>query len=108
MSGIRRQEAVSMDALIERFIRELKLASGLNRQRIYAAWDLASGASRYTLDRYFDRGSLVITISSAMARNSLFMQKNSILDNINRILLADELFSKKEGQKVFVRNLILK
>lgn len=41
---IHRKEAVSMDELVKQYIRSMKLAAGLNTQRIFAAWDACSGA----------------------------------------------------------------
>ena len=38
-NGLRRRDAVGMDELVEDFIRDMKLASGLNRQRVAAAWN---------------------------------------------------------------------
>ncbi len=44
--AIGRQEAKGMDELISAYIKEMKLASGLNSQRVFAAWDEVSGAAR--------------------------------------------------------------
>ena len=59
---LRRQEAVGMDELVSQFIREMRLSSGLNRQRAAEAWAAVSGASRYTLDVSFDRGIMICAI----------------------------------------------
>ena len=50
---IHRKEAVSMDQLVQQYIKSMKLAAGLNTQRIFAAWDACSGAGPFTLRRYF-------------------------------------------------------
>ena len=41
---IRRKEALTMEEVIDQFIKSAKLASGLNTQRIFSAWDECSGA----------------------------------------------------------------
>ena len=45
-NALRRREAVGMNELVESFIKEMKLASGLNRQRVVEAWYSVSGAQR--------------------------------------------------------------
>ena len=52
-NGIRRKEAVGMEALIADYIKEMKLEAGLNRQRVFEAWDTVSGAAAYTVDRFY-------------------------------------------------------
>ena len=49
-----RKEAVPMDLLVSQYIKEMKLVNGLNRQRIFEAWDVASGAGGYTVNKYID------------------------------------------------------
>ena len=55
---IGRKDAQGMEELIGQYIREMKLASGFNRQRVFEAWDAVSGASRYTIGRFFRDGML--------------------------------------------------
>ena len=43
-NGLRRRDAVSMDELVEEFIRDMKLVSGVNRLRVTAAWNAVSSA----------------------------------------------------------------
>ena len=50
---LHRKEAVSMEEVVDRFIKGMKLAAGLNTQRVFAAWDACSGAGPFTLRRYF-------------------------------------------------------
>ena len=58
-NGIRRKEAVGMQELISQFIVEMKISSGINRQRVEAAWNQVSGVSRYTLDVSYEKGVTV-------------------------------------------------
>jgi hypothetical protein len=97
-----------MEELVQMFIKSMKLSAGLNTRRIFEAWDAASGASRYTLRRYFRDGKLYITLNSSMVRNQLGFQKAELVDRINEILREDELFLKDDPQVKYVEELILK
>lgn len=97
-----------MDELVQLFIKSMKLSAGLNTRRIFEAWDQASGASRYTLRRYFRDGKLYVTLSSSMVRNQLGFQKEALKDRINEILRGDELFVKDDPLVNHVEELILK
>ncbi|MBR1576625.1 MAG: DUF721 domain-containing protein [Bacteroidales bacterium] len=107
-SVISRKEPVAMDELVQLFIKSMKLSAGLNTRRIFEAWDQASGASRYTLRRYFRDGKLYVTLSSSMVRNQLGFQKEALKDRINEILRGDELFVKDDPLVNHVEELILK
>lgn len=97
-----------MDELVSQFIREMKLSSGLDRQRVAEAWNAVSGAGRYTLGTTFERGILTVSISSSVVRNRLYMQREILLSRINSTLASDDLFGmNKPGQPV-VKNLILR
>ena len=63
---VRRKEALTMEEVVEEFIKSAKLASGLNTQRVFAAWDECSGAGPFTLKRYFRSGTLYVTLSSSV------------------------------------------
>ena len=101
-NGIRRKEAVGMEALIADYIKEMKLEAGLNRQRVFDAWDTVSGAAAYTVDRFYKDGVLYCTIGSSVVRNQLYFQRNILMERMNRYLESD----MKGGRPV--RNLILK
>ena len=103
---LRRKEAVGMDQLVQDFIKEMKLSSGLNRQRAQEAWNSVSGASGFTLDVNLVKGVLYVTLSSSMARNQLSFQKDILLKRMNEFLDADQLFVKGNGPAV--KNIVLK
>lgn len=103
---LRRKEAVGMDLLVQDFIREMKLSSGVNSQRATEAWNTVSGASRYTLNVSLDRGTLNVILNSSMARNQLYFQRDVLLKRINEFLDNDSLFVKGTGPAV--RNIVLK
>ena len=107
-SAIRRKQETAMDVLIEEYIREMKLAAGLDRQRVSEAWDMASGAGRYTLGREFRNGKLTVTVSSSVIRSRLYLQKDVILRKLNGILAEDSLFSGIGEASAPVRDIILK
>ena len=97
-----------MEELITQYIREMKLTSGFNRQRIFEAWDAVSGASRYTIDRFFRDGMLYCTISSSVVRNQLYFQRDLLVQKMNEYLDADTMLVRDAKEAPVIRNLILK
>lgn len=105
---IARKQAVSMEELIPLYIKSMKLSAGLNTQRIFAAWDAASGAARYTVRRFFRDGRLYITVDSSVVRSQLSFQRQALLDKVNALLAEDELFIRDRSGEGVVKELILK
>lgn len=105
---IGRKDAQGMHELIGQYIREMKLSAGFNRQRIFEAWDTVSGASRYTVDRFFRDGILYCTISSSVVRNQLYFQRDVILKQINECLESDDMLVRDGKGGPVVRNLVLR
>lgn len=103
-----RKEALSMEEVVARYIKSMKLAAGLNTHRIYEAWDACSGAARFTLKRYFKSGRLYITLSSSVVRNQLYFQKDLLVEKMNAFLSGDPLFTPDNRSVGFVQELILK
>lgn len=83
------------------------LAPELDRRRIYAAWDDASGAGPYTVRRYFKDGRLYVTVNSSVLRSQLYFQKAALLEKMNALLRDDGLLAASSG-RVYVKELILK
>lgn len=110
MNGNRigRKEAQGMQELISQYIREMKLASGFNRQRVFEAWAEVSGASRYTVDMFFRDGNLYCTISSSVVRNQLYFQRDMLVRKMNEYLDRDDMLVRDAGGGPVVNNLILK
>mgnify|MGYP002627429052 CR=1 FL=1 len=108
MSRVARKTAVPLDELIREYLRQYRLTAGLNTQRIFAAWDAASGAGRYTVRRYFRDGRLYITVDSSVVRSQLSFQRDTLIGKINALLAADELFTRDDARVGFVQELILK
>lgn len=103
-----RKEAVGMESLVAQFIREMKLSSGINQVRVTDAWNTASGASRYTLSVSYVGTFVYVTLSSSMARNQLYYQRDLIMQKMNEILAADALFVGSPKGGAAVTNIILK
>ena len=105
---VRRKEALTMEEVIEEYIKSAKMASGLNTQRIFAAWDDCSGAGPFTLKRYFRSGTLYITLTSSVIRNQLSFQKEALIEKMNATLSGDPLFTSDNRTVGFIKELVLK
>lgn len=105
---IHRKDAVSMEDIVHQYIRQAKLAVGLNTQRIFEAWDTCSGAAQFTIRRFFRDGKLYITLSSSVIRSQLSFQKAELVEKINTFLADDSLFTQDNRTVGFVREIILK
>ena len=106
-NALRRRDAVGMDELVEEFIREMKLASGINRQRVREAWNVVSGAGKYTMDVQLVNGVMYCNMASSMVRNQLYFQKDVLLAQVNEYLKNDALYVKN-GEKSFIKDIVLK
>ena len=105
---IHRKEAIGMDELVQQYIKSMKLAAGLNTQRIFAAWDACSGAGPFTIKRFFRGGKLYITLKSSVIRNQLYFQRDALIEKMNAFLAEDPLFTADNRTVSFIRELILK
>lgn len=105
---LHRKEAVSMDEIVHQYIKSMKLAAGLNTQRVFEAWDACSGAGSFTLRRFFRDGKLYITLNSSVIRNQLSFQKQELVEKMNHFLTQDSLFTPDNRTAGYVRELILK
>ena len=103
-----RKKAQPISEVFSEYIAQMKLASGLNTRRIFEAWDQASGAAAYTTRRYFRDGTLYITLSSSVVCNALSFQKDLLIQQINRILEQDELFTRDDPRVKYVTALKLR
>jgi len=105
---IHRKNAISMDEVVSRYIKQMRIAAGLNTQRIFEAWDACSGAGPFTLKRFFRGGKLYITLSSSVYRNQLSFQKEELIRKMNAFLADDPLFTQDNNSVSFIQELILK
>ena len=84
---IKRKDALSMEEVVDEFIKSMKLASGLNTQRIFAAWDrmtvgsivLGSCTSHHT----FRDGVLTCRLRSSVVRSHLQFQVEALRLRLN-------------------------
>lgn len=105
---IPRKNAASMDELISEYIREMKIAAGLNTQLVFNAWDEVSGASIHTIGRSYRNGTLYITLNSSVVRNRLSFQKEALIRSMNNRLASDSLFVKDDPNVGLINELVLK
>ena len=105
---LRRKEAIGMDELVSQFVRDMKLVSGLNRQRVADVWGHVSGAGRYTLSTTYERGVLTCFISSSLVRNQLYFQRDVLVRRMNLCLADDELFENAADGSPAIKTLVLK
>ena len=108
MSRIARKQAVSIAEVLRDWLKSERLTVPLNTQRVFEAWDNASGAGRYTTKRFYRDGKLYITLSSSVIRSQLSFQKDAMLEKINSLLSDDPLFTDGELLAGKVKELILK
>lgn len=107
-SRVARKNAIPMSELIRMYLKQTRLGAPLNSQRIFRAWDEASGAGPYTLKRYFRDGKLYITVNSSVIRSQLYFQKALLVEKVNALLREDELYTSEGEWKAPVKELILK
>lgn len=105
---IERKDSVLLGDAIKMLLKEYRMSSGHNTQRIFEAWDMASGASRYTVKRFYRSGKLYITVDSSVVRSQLSFQKQALIEKVNSILADDPLFITDDPNVSFVQELILK
>ena len=89
---ISRKNAQPLVDVLKEMLVEGRAINTHNSYLIYAAWDKVSGASSYTIKRFFRDGNLYITLSSSVICSQLSMQKDVLLKKINTFLAGDELY----------------
>lgn len=106
-SRIARKTAQPLLEVLKEMIADGGAAPKHNSRLIFMAWDQASGAAPYTIERYFRDGKLSITLSSSVLCSQLRMQKDVLLSKVNAIVVKDELYIGNAGEGP-VKELILK
>lgn len=102
-----RKQAVSLGDALPQLLRSMHLASGMNMHVIFSAWDKVTGAGPYTLSRYLKNGVLYCSISSSVVRSQLYLNRDAIVEAINREVLAEPLYTSKDD-KAPLKSLILR
>lgn len=85
---MKRENTQLIKAIIEEFIKEEKLEEGLNRARLFKAWDLVVGetGARATTNKFFRDGILYCTINSSILRTQMYYRKEDIIAHMNKML----------------------
>ena len=105
---IGRKQAQGMTELVLQYIREMKLTAGFNTHRIFEAWDVVSGASKYTVSKFYRDGMLYCTISSSVVRNQLYFQRDVLVQKLNEYLDKDDMVIRDRIEGPIVKELILR
>ena len=102
---IERREAEPMEEIMKLFLRKRGLGTRMNAQLISDAWDRVSGASAYTIGRFYRDGVLTVTLSSSVARNQLYYRREELVKALNRELEKESLFDREKG---LVKSIVLR
>lgn len=108
MARLSRNEAQDMGEVMRLWVKEMRLGSGLNEQRIMAAWDRVSGVGSYTLGKYVKGGVLFVSLSSSVLRSSLMPRLKQLTDAVNAELREDPLFSPSDQKVGFIKSISLR
>lgn len=92
---MKRENTQLIKDVLQEFIIEERLEDGLQRVRIFGAWDLVVGdaGARATTSKFFRDGILYCTINSSIVRTQLYYRKEDIALQMNK-MLNDSLVSK--------------
>lgn len=105
---ITRKEPLGMEAVIRLYIRAMGLSTGMNIQRIFAAWDEVSGAAAQTTRKFVRDGVLYCTITSSVVRNALYFQRDTLIKAVNDTLSKDAEFDPKNRKESFIKSIVLR
>jgi hypothetical protein len=85
---MKRENTQLIKAIIEEFIKEERLEEGLNRARLFKAWDLVVGetGANATTNKYFKDGVLYCTVNSSILRTQMYYRKEDIIAHMNKML----------------------
>jgi predicted nucleic acid-binding Zn ribbon protein len=88
---MKRVNYMPLGDLLKLFIKEYGLEQGLERTRIFVAWDKAVGEkyAMMTTNKFFKNGKLYCSINSSAAKTQLFINRESIKKMINAELEND-------------------
>ena len=106
---ISQKKALPFSEVFKLMIRQGGATATHNAQRVYMAWNQASGSEEFTLKRFFRDGRLVVTLNSSVVRSSLSFSIPVILDKMNAILDQDSFLIRPSGDSTpFVKEIVLK
>lgn len=102
-----RKEPMQMDNIMPLFLKAMRLSAGMDVHLVLSAWDKVTGAAPYTLSIFLKDGVLICGISSSVVRNQLFFNRDAIIEEINRVVTSDPLYSNT-GCTTPVKSLVLR
>ncbi len=96
---MKRENYIKIDELLGRFVKESGLENGLQRTRVFNAWDQVVGLkfSKFTTNKFYKDKKLHCSFTSSVARDQIFIRRMQVKDKINEILgeeLVEELILK--------------
>lgn len=96
---MKRENYIKIDELLDRFVKESGLENGLQRTKVFNAWDEVVGLkfSKLTTNKFYKDKKLHCSFSSSVVRDQIFVRRAQIRDKINELLGGE-----------FVEELILK
>lgn len=85
---MKRENTQLISAIIQEYIKEEHLETGLQRTRIFKAWDIVVGenGARATTNKFFRDGILYCTINSSILRTQMYYRKEDIIRHLNKML----------------------
>lgn len=83
---MKKKNASSIGDLIQHFLREERLESPLNEQRLIDAWSVILGPAMasYTDGLFIKNQTLYVHLTSAALRQELMMGRELLVKNLNR------------------------
>ncbi len=92
---MKRSNTKLISQIIEDYIKDEGIADGLNRVRIFNAWDLVVGrnGAAATLNKFYKDKTLFCTVNSSIIRTQLYYKREDIIFQMNKIL-NDRLIEK--------------
>ena len=105
--SLERKEPMQMDNIMPLFLKAMRLSAGMDVHLVLSAWDKVTGAAPYTLSKFLKDGLLICGISSSVVRNQLFFNRDAIIEEINRVVTSDPLYSNT-GCTAPVKSLVLR
>ena len=82
---MQRKETQSIGDILDEILQTQKLDIGLDGARARQAWQETKGevVTQYTEQLSYEKGTLIVTLTSAILRNELFMCRSQIIQKLN-------------------------
>ena len=82
---MKRKEAQALNEILDEILRQNHLDIGLDGARARQAWKdiMGEAVDKCTLHLDFNKGELVVKLSSAILRNELFMNRRQLIERLN-------------------------